>query len=66
MIRVSAVGPTWLAAQVMLMVWRAQRLDKETIARKEAEVYRRAQAHIYPIGIMGCLAIALLSLLFLL
>ena len=62
----AALGPTWLAAQTMLTVWEMQRLDKETIAEKEAELYRRARAGVFPIGLTACLAVALMAILFIL
>ena len=62
----AATGPTWLAAQTMLTVWEMQRLDKEAIARKEAEFYRRARAGVFPIGLTACLAVLLMAILFIL
>lgn len=63
-VRVAALGPIWLAAQFMLTVWEMQRLDEKAIALKEAELYRRARAGIFPIGLTACLAVALMALLF--
>lgn len=62
----AALGPTWLAAQVMLIVWEMRRLDEAAVALKEAEFYRRARAGVFPIGLTACLAVALMAILFVL
>ena len=66
LIPVFALGPTWLAAQVMLTVWELQGFDEGAMAKKKAEFYRRARTGAFPIGVTACLAVALMAILFIL
>ena len=64
LIALVALGPAWLAVQLFLVVWKARGLDEISIAAKEADLYRRATAGVFPIGLTACLAVVLMGLLF--
>jgi len=59
--RLCAAGPTWFAALAMRSVWEVQRLDAETIASKEAALYRRAEEGAVPIGVSAMLAAVMMA-----
>lgn len=60
---IGAVGPAWVAVQLMWIFWEIRWLDRETVAKKKEDLYQRARDGVFPIGITAFLAVVLMAIL---